>query len=155
MDERFLRQAIRLSIDKMEAGEAGPFGAVVARDGQIVGESWNRVTSSNDPTAHAEIVAIRDACSRLGAFTLSGCEIYSSCQPCPMCLSAIYWARLDRLYYAASAGDAARVGFDDSWIAEEIVLPQANRSLPTEQHLRHEALAAFETWARKEDRTEY
>ncbi len=155
MDERLLREAIRLSIEKMGAGEGGPFGAVVAREGQIVGTGWNRVTSTNDPTAHAEIVAIRDACSRLGTFTLSGSEIYSSCEPCPMCLSAIYWARLDRLYYAASAEDAAQAGFDDSWIAAEIVLPPAERSLPTVQLLRREAVAAFETWAQKEDRTEY
>jgi len=155
MDERLLREAIRLSIDKMEAGAGGPFGAVVARDGQIVGEGWNRVTSANDPTAHAEVVAIRDACSRLGTFMLSGCEIYSSCEPCPMCLSAIYWARLDRLYYAATADDAAQAGFDDSWIAAEIVLAPAERSLPTVQDLRREALAAFETWAQKQDRTEY
>ena len=142
MEERLLREAIQLSMEKMEAGEGGPFGAIVARGGEIVGTGWNRVTSTNDPTAHAEIVAIRDACSRLGTFTLSGCDIYSSCQPCPMCLAAIYWARLERLYYAASAEDAARAGFDDSWIAGEIVLPPADRHLPTVQQLRDEARAA-------------
>ncbi|MFH1923317.1 MAG: nucleoside deaminase [Planctomycetota bacterium] len=155
MDERFLREAIRLSLEKMEAGDGGPFGAVVVRNGQVVGVGWNRVTSTNDPTAHAEIVALRDACSRLGTFELSGCQLYSSCEPCPMCLAAIYWARIDRLYYAAAAEDAAQAGFDDSWIAREIVLPPAERSLPTAQHLRQEALAAFQAWVKKEDRVEY
>ena len=106
--ERLLREAIRLSIEKMCQGEGGPFGAIVVRGDEIVGTGWNRVTSTNDPTAHAEIVAVRDACQRLGTFNLSGCEIYSSCEPCPMCLAAIYWARLDRLYYAAGREDASR-----------------------------------------------
>ena len=155
MDERFLREAIRLSLEKMDAGEGGPFGALVVRDDRIVGTGWNRVTSTLDPTAHAEIVAIRDACARLGTFQLTGCDLYASCEPCPMCLAAIYWARVDRLFYAAAAEDAARAGFDDSWIAREIVLPPGERSLPTAQHLRQEALAAFQAWAKKEDRVEY
>src|SRR5262245_29961376 len=124
----FLREAIRLSIDKMQANEGGPFGAVIVRDGQIIGRGWNRVTSTNDPTAHAEIVAIRDACSRLKTFSLAGCEIYSSCEPCPLCLAAIFWARLDRIFYAATCEDAAAAGFDDGILYRELALPVANRS---------------------------
>ena len=155
MDERFLREAIRLSIDNVEAGHGGPFGAVIVRDGQIVGRGCNCVTSANDPTAHAEIVAIRDACRRLGTFRLAGCEIYASCQPCPMCLAAIHWARIERLYYAAGSQDAARAGFDDASILHQLALPPAERSLPARQHLRQEALAAFQAWMKKEDRVEY
>ena len=155
MDERFLREAIRLSLDKMQAGEGGPFGAVVVRRGEIVGAGWNRVTSSNDPTAHAEIVAIRDACSRLGTFLLAGCDLYTSCEPCPMCLAAIYWARIEHLYYAAGREDAAGAGFDDAWLYDQIALPPPERAMPTVQHLRDEALEAFAAWARKEDRIEY
>jgi tRNA(Arg) A34 adenosine deaminase TadA len=155
MDERFLREAIRLSVDKMEAGEGGPFGAVVVRDGRIVGVGWNRVTTTNDPTAHAEIVAIRDACSRLGTFQLADCDLYASCEPCPMCLAAIYWARIERLYYAAGREDAARAGFDDAWLHRELVLPPAERAVVTAQHLRDEAVQAFQTWAEKEDRVAY
>ena len=155
MDVRFLREAIRLSIERVQGGEGGPFGAVIVRDGQIVGEGWNRVTSANDPTAHAEIVAIREACSRLGTFCLSGCELYASCEPCPMCLAAIYWARIDRLYYAATREDAAGAGFDDAWLYDQFALPPLQRSIPTSQHLRDEALAAFDAWTKKEDRVEY
>ena len=155
MDERFLREAIRLSLEKMLAGEGGPFGAVVVQQGEIVGTGWNRVTSVNDPTAHAEIVAIREACLRLGTFSLPGCEIYASCEPCPMCLSAIYWARIERLYYAATREDAALAGFDDSFLYDEIALPPADRTVLAAQHLRQEALAAFEAWRGKEDRVEY
>ena len=155
MDERFLHEAIRLSIDKMQAGEGGPFGAVVVRDGRIVGVGWNRVTSTNDPTAHAEIAAIRDACSRLGTFRLADCELYASCEPCPMCLAAIYWARIERLYYAAGREDAARAGFDDAWLHQQIVRWQAKRSLVTAQHLRDEAVKAFKAWAEKDDRITY
>ena len=155
MDELFLRQAIRLSMEKMRDDEGGPFGAAVVRDGQIVGVGWNRVTSANDPTAHAEIVAIRDACSSLGTFCLSGCELYSSCEPCPMCLAAVYWARIDRIYYAATREDAAGAGFDDACFYDQIALPPLERSIPATQHLREEALAAFAAWAKKEDRIEY
>ena len=155
MDQRFLREAIRLSLDRMLAGEGGPFGAVVVQQGEIVGTGWNRGTSVNDPTAHAEIVAIRDACLRLGTFSLAGCEIYASCEPCPMCLSAIYWARIERLYYAATREDAALAGFDDSFLYDEIALPPADRTLLATQHLRQEALAAFQAWRGKEDRVEY
>jgi len=155
MHEPFLREAIRLSIEKIHTAGAGPFGAVIVNHGRIVGTGFNRVTAANDPTAHAEIVAIRDACTRLGRFSLAGCEIYSSCQPCPMCLAAIYWARLERIYYAADRADAASAGFDDAAIRGELALPPSQRSIPAVQALREEALAAFEAWARKEDRVEY
>jgi len=151
----FLRHAIRLSLEKMEANEGGPFGAVVAKDSQIVGWGWNRVTSTNDPTAHAEVEAIRDACRRLKTFSLVGCELYSSCEPCPLCLAAIYWARLNRVYYAATCDDAAAIGFDDSHFYEELRKPVGLRLLPMEQLLRDEALFAFQRWATKENRTVY
>src|SRR5476649_2015775 len=114
MKEKFMREAIRLALSKMRGNHGGPFGAVVVREGVIVGRGWNRVTSTNDPTAHAEVVAIRDACSRLKSFSLAGCEIYTSCEPCPLCLAAIYWSRLGGIYYAATCGDAAAAGFDDA-----------------------------------------
>ena len=155
MYQQFLREAIRLSLDGMQAGEGGPFGAVVVSSGEIVGAGFNRVISTNDPTAHAEIVAIRRACTRLGTFSLAGCEIYASCEPCPMCLAAIYWARLERLYYAATRADAAAAGFDDAHIYDQISLPPAARSIPTVQDLRPQALAAFDAWAELEDRIEY
>ncbi|WP_437193057.1 nucleoside deaminase [Planctomicrobium sp. SH527] len=151
----FLREAIRLSSEKMEANDGGPFGAVVVRNGEIVGRGWNQVTSTNDPTAHAEIVAIRDACSRLKTFSLAGCEIYSSCEPCPLCLSAIYWARLDCIYYAATCDDAAEAGFDDRYLYREIRKPAGERELQMQQALREEALVALQTWMKKEDRIRY
>ncbi|HID24345.1 MAG TPA: nucleoside deaminase [Planctomycetaceae bacterium] len=154
-DEDFLRGAIRLSIEKMQAGEGGPFGALVVHDGQVVGRGWNRVTRANDPTAHAEIEAIRDACRTLRTFRLTGCRLYSSCEPCPMCLAAIYWARIDCLWYAANRDDAARAGFDDAWIAEQISRPLHHQSLRIHQTLRDEAVPAFEAWLRKTDRIEY
>lgn len=153
--EPFLHEAIRLSREKMEAGEGGPFGAVVVKDGEMVGRGWNKVTSSNDPTAHAEVSAIRDACNNLGTFTLGGCEIYASCEPCPMCLSAIYWARLDALYFAGSKSDAADAGFDDSLLYEEVNLDWNERKLNAEQYLQPEARSVFESWKNKPDRTEY
>ena len=155
MNLDFLREAIRLSIEKMEANEGGPFGAVVVRNGEIVGRGWNRVTSTNDPTAHAEVVAIRDACSRLKTFSLAGCEIYSSCEPCPLCLAAIYWSRLDRIYYAATCDDAAAAGFDDRQFYREVKKPAGERSIPMEQALREEAMVALQAWIRKEDRIRY
>jgi guanine deaminase len=151
----FLREAIRLSIDKMECEQAGPFGAVIVRNGEIVGRGWNRVTSINDPTAHAEIEAIRNACAQLKTFKLAGCEIYSSCEPCPLCLAAIYWSRLDRVYFAATCDDAATAGFDDQNFYDEIRKPLRERSLPMQQALRDEALVALQAWKIKEDRTEY
>lgn len=155
MNPAFLREAIRLSVEKMEAGAGGPFGAVVVRDGVIVGRGWNRVTSTCDPTAHAEVVAIRDACVRLGTFTLAGCELYSSCEPCPLCLAAIYWARMERIHFAAGCDDAAGAGFDDRRFYEELSKPACHRAIPSTQSLRDEALVAFEAWKRKGDRVRY
>ena len=153
--EQFLREAIRLSAEKMEAGEGGPFGAVVVKDGAIVGRGWNCVTSANDPTAHAEVMAIREACSALKTFSLAGCEIYASCEPCPMCLSAIYWARLDALYFAASHEDAADAGFDDTLLYKEVSKDWNSRALDAEQHLQSEAQRVFSHWKNKPDRIGY
>ncbi len=155
MNPEFLREAIRLSTEKMEAGEGGPFGAVIVRDGEIVGRGWNRVTSTNDPTAHAEIVAIRDACAHLNTFSLAGCDIYTSCEPCPMCFAAIYWARLERIYYAATGQDAEAAGFDDCQFSHELTLPPASRSIPMIQGLQEEAREVFRAWMRKADRIQY
>jgi guanine deaminase len=155
MNKDFLREAIRLSKEKMEAGEGGPFGAVVVKDSKVVGRGWNRVTSANDPTAHAEIMAIRDACSNLGTFSLTGCEIYASCEPCPMCLSAIYWARLDALYFAADREDAANAGFDDALLYEEVAKEWVERKLEAEQHLQSEAQKVFSLWNNKSNRIGY
>lgn len=155
MNPAFLREAIRLSIEKMEANEGGPFGAVIVREGQIIGRGWNRVTSTNDPTAHAEVVAIRDACAHLQTFSLAGCEIYASCEPCPLCLAAIYWSRLDRVYYAATRDDAAAAGFDDRSFYREFAKPAGERSIPMEQALRDEACVALQAWRKKEDRIRY
>lgn len=146
--EKFLRRAITLALENVHAGKGGPFGAVIVRDGEIVGEAANSVFTANDPTAHAEINAIREACSsRLGTFQLRGCVIYTSSEPCPMCLAACYWAHLDRIYYAANAEDAARAGFDDAFLYREMTLPPAERSLPAEELLRSEAQASFAAWA--------
>jgi tRNA(Arg) A34 adenosine deaminase TadA len=155
VDVALMREAIRLSIEKMRLNEGGPFGAVVVRGGVVVGRGWNRVTSAHDPTAHAEVAAIRDACERLGTHCLAGCEIYCSCEPCPMCLGAIYWARLDRIYCAATSEDAAWAGFDDRELYEELALAPERRRIPMERGLRDEARAAFEEWMGKEDRVPY
>ena len=152
--EELMREAIRLSEDNVRNG-GGPFGAVIARDGEIVGTGTNRVTPDCDPTAHAEVNAIRDGASRLGTFDLSGCEIYSSCEPCPMCLGAIYWAHLDRLYYGNDKQDAAGIGFDDAFIYRELDLKPEDRSLKSERLLSDEAAAAFREWAAKPDKVEY
>lgn len=153
-DKQLLRRAIALSVENVAAG-GGPFGAVVARGGEIVAEGVNRVTTLHDPTAHAEMQAIRAAAARLGTFDLSGCTIYSSCEPCPMCLSAIYWARLDRLVYAGTKEDAARAGFDDAFIYRELALPPSGRRLRSSEQLNDEAVAAFEAWRKKTDKVEY
>ena len=153
--ETFLYEAIRLSREKMEAGEGGPFGAVIVRDGKVIARGWNRVTSANDPTAHAEVEVIRNACRTLATFSLEGCELYASCEPCPMCLAAIYWARLDAVYYAASREDAAAAGFDDALLYEEIAKPAPLRIMPSEQHLRSDAQAVFRQWMEKPDRLPY
>lgn len=149
-----MRKAIELSIHNVAEG-GGPFGAVIAKNGEIIATGVNRVTSENDPTAHAEVSAIRSAGERLGTFDLSGCEIYSSCEPCPMCLGAIYWAHLDRLYYGNSKDDAARIGFDDAFIYRELELSPEMRRLRTEVLLPDEARKAFDDWAGKDDKVEY
>ena len=143
-----------MSAESVQSG-GGPFGAVIVRDGEIIARGENRVTVCNDPTAHAEVSAIREAAARMGTYDLSGCEIYSSCEPCPMCLGAIYWARLDKLYYAGTRADAANVGFDDAHIYEELPLDPSQRELPTESLLREEAQRVFEAWAEKADKKEY
>ena len=153
-NEEFMRKAIVLSIENIDQ-EGGPFGAVIVKNGEIIATGVNRVTSNNDPTAHAEVNAIRNAAQKLGTFDLSGCEIYSSCEPCPMCLGAIYWAHLDKLYYANTKKDAKDIDFDDSFIYEELDLPLEKRKIPTRQILRDEALAAFNKWRDKEDKMEY
>ena len=152
--EAFMREAIKLSAESVRSG-GGPFGAVIVRNGEIIARGENRVTVCNDPTAHAEVSAIREAAARLGTYDLSGCEIYSSCEPCPMCLGAIYWARLDKLYYAGTRADAANVGFDDAHIYEELPLDPSQRELPTQTLLREEAQQVFEAWAGKLDKKEY
>jgi tRNA(Arg) A34 adenosine deaminase TadA len=154
-DEKFMRRAIELAQRGMENGAGGPFGCVIVKDGEIVGEGCNRVTSTNDPTAHAEVVAIRDACQNLNSFQLDDCVIYASCEPCPMCLGAIYWARPKAIFYACNKNDAAKVSFDDQFIYEEIDRPIEARKIKTENILREESLKVFENWADKIDRTNY
>lgn len=149
-----MREAIRLASANVENG-GGPFGAVIARGGEIIATGVNRVTANCDPTAHAEVSAIRAAAQKLGTFNLSGCEIFSSCEPCPMCLGAIYWARLDRLFYGNTKADAARIGFDDAFIYKELALPLSERTLRAEQLLGKEAIATFEAWEQKTDKTPY
>lgn len=149
-----MREAIRLASANVENG-GGPFGAVITRGGEIIATGVNRVTANCDPTAHAEVSAIRAAAQKLGTFNLSGCDIYSSCEPCPMCLGAIYWARLDRLFYGNTKADAARIGFDDAFIYKELALPLSERTLRAEQLLGKEAIATFEAWEQKTDKTPY
>jgi guanine deaminase len=155
MDNPFMARAIQLSIENVSSGRGGPFGAVVVKDGAIIAEGANQVTSTNDPTAHAEIIAIREACRALGGFDLQTCEIYTSCEPCPMCLGAIYWARLSRVYFANADSDASKIGFDDSLIYREIAQPHSQRMIPMIQIMREEALAAFRAWERKPDKISY
>ena len=155
MKKKFMREAIRLSILKMRRGAGGPFGAIVVKKNRIVGRGWNQVTSSNDPTAHAEIVAIRDACRRLKTFQLDDCDLYTSCEPCPMCLSAMYWSRLRSVFYGNTRRDAARIAFDDDFIYREVALPIRKRQLVMRQLLRTEALTAFMEWEKKTDKIPY
>jgi tRNA(Arg) A34 adenosine deaminase TadA len=156
MDQKdFMRRAIALSRHGMAEGRGGPFGSVVVSGGRIVGEGANQVTSTNDPTAHAEVVAIRAACAALGTHDLSGCEIYASCEPCPMCLAAIYWARIGRIYYGNGRADAARIGFDDAEIYAEVARPLGQRTLPLVPLLPDEARTAFDEWERKADKIRY
>lgn len=154
MNKTFMRQAIQLAIDNIK-NSGGPFGAVIVKDGKVIATGVNRVTANNDPTAHAEITAIRQACEKLGTFSLEGCDIYSSCEPCPMCLGAIYWAHLDHLYYGANKHDAAAAGFDDQFIYEELERPSTTRRLKTVSLLEEEAKAPFTLWAQHEERVEY
>jgi guanine deaminase len=153
--EHFMREAIRLSLEKMRSEGSGPFGAVVVRQGEIIARGWNQVTRTLDPTAHAEVVAIREACRSLKTFRLSGCEIYASCEPCPMCLAAIHWARLDKLYFAGTRLDAAEAGFDDSLLYEELARPAPERRIVTEQILRGEAIGALKEWRINPEKTPY
>lgn len=153
--ETYMKKAIALSRKNMESGDGGPFGAVVVKGGKIIGEGWNKVTSTNDPTAHAEVVAIRNACKKLDNFDLSGCEIYSSCEPCPMCLAAIYWARIGKVYFANTKKDAAAIEFDDAFIYQEIPKHHTKRKIPMQQVLRQEALEIFKIWKEKEDKVKY
>jgi guanine deaminase len=155
MDNPFMARAIQLSLENVSSGRGGPFGAVVVKDGAILAESANEVTSTNDPTAHAEMMAIRRACEKLGTFELQGCEIYSSCEPCPMCLGAIYWARLSRVYFANGEADAARIGFDDSLIYRELAQPQSQRKIPMIQMMREQALEAFHVWENLPNKIRY
>ncbi len=157
MDKKleFMQEAIRLSEQGMMNNDGGPFGCVVVKDNKIIGRGWNKVTGTNDPTAHAEVTAIRDACNTLGTFQLEGCEIYTSCEPCPMCMGAIYWARPDKVFYANTRQDAADIGFDDSMIYEELSLPFTKRKIPIETLGRDEALKIFKAWKNKSDKTEY
>lgn len=154
-EKKLMRQAIGLSQEKMIAGFGGPFGAVITRNGEVIATGFNQVTSANDPTAHAEVSAIRAACQALNTFDLSGCEIYTSCEPCPMCLSAIYWARLDRIYYANSRQDAADIGFDDAFLYEEIAKDIPERQIPTIRLLEKEAILPFNEWRAKPDKIAY
>lgn len=152
--DELMRKAIQFSIDNVQNG-GGPFGAVIARDGEIIATGVNRVTANNDPTAHAEVSAIRAAAQKLGTFDLSDCEIFTSCEPCPMCLGAIYWARLKKIYFANNKTDAKNIGFDDSFIYDELALPLAKRHLSAEEMMRNEAIKAFEMWQQKPDKIEY
>lgn len=151
----FLKQAIDLARQGMHSGAGGPFGALIVRQQKIIGSGWNQVTSTNDPTAHAEIVAIRDACSRLNTFQLAGCLLYASCEPCPMCLAAIYWSRIDAVHFAAPASAASAAGFDDELIRRELLLPLAARRLILTQHTDEEAAALLDQWRQKIDKTPY
>ena len=150
-----MRQAIQLAKDGMLSGAGGPFGCVIVKDGKIVGQGSNQVLTTQDPTAHAEVVAIRDACRNLNHFQLEGCELYASCEPCPMCLGAIYWARPDRVFFACTKEDAAAIGFDDELIYREIEIKPSERKIPMENLLREESLEAFELWKEKGDKTLY
>jgi len=153
--DHWLQRAIALSQQHMQANVGGPFGAVIVRGDQLVAEGWNQVTSSADPTAHAEVVAIRLACKAQGSFSLAGCVLYASCEPCPMCLAAAYWARIDRIVFAAGRADAAAIGFDDAFIYDQLPLPIEQRSLPMQQALREDAVKVFQMWQQKTDRMAY
>jgi guanine deaminase len=153
--EEFIKYAVRLSIEGSASNQGGPFGCVIVKDGQIVGKGSNMVTSTNDPSAHAEVVAIRDACKNLNSFQLTGCELYTSCEPCPMCLGAIYWARPDKVYFANTRNDAAKAGFDDAFIYDEIPVPPSERKIKMIHLPDAEALQVLKDWEAKPDKTKY
>jgi len=150
-----MQEAIRLSMDKMEKGLGGPFGAVVVKEGKIVGKGYNQVTSLNDPSAHAEIIAIRDACKNLNTYQLNNCELYTSCEPCPMCMGAIYWARIEKVFYGNSNSDANEAGFIDKFILDEFCVPPDKRKISMQQMMQHQAKEAFDKWINKIDKKEY
>lgn len=152
--EKFMLEAIKLSIESVKSG-GGPFGAVIVKDGEVISKASNSVTLTNDPTAHAEVNAIRKACSKIENFSLEGCELYTSCEPCPMCLAAAYWAGIKKIYFGNSRLDAKKIDFDDSFIYDEIPLDPAKRSIPSEQFMSDEAIEAFELWESKEDKIRY
>lgn len=155
MPSTFMKRAIELSREHMNLNDGGPFGAVVVREGRIISEGWNNVTSSNDPTAHAEVTAIRKACEALNTFDLQGCEIYTSCEPCPMCLAAIYWARIEKIYYANTRQDAAFIQFDDEFLYREINIPLDQRKIPMIQVSHSDAQSVFLEWIKKNDKVQY
>jgi guanine deaminase len=154
-ERKFMLRAIELAQHGMDSNSGGPFGCIVVKNGEIIGEGSNQVTSTNDPTAHAEIVAVRNACKKLGTFQLDGCEIYTSCEPCPMCLGAIYWARPEKVYFAGTREDAANAGFDDDFIYDELEKNNEQRQLPIANLMRDEAVKVFTQWSAKTDKTEY
>ena len=154
MKNEFMKRAIELSVESVKKG-GGPFGSIIVKNGEIVSEGSNKVTLTNDPTAHGEIVAIRNACKKINNFNLSGCELYSTCEPCPMCLSAIYWARIEKIYYANTREDAKKIDFDDSLIYSELQKNINKRKIPMIQMMRNEALKAFELWDKKTDKVKY
>ena len=153
--EFFMKRAIELSESKMQIGCGGPFGAVIVKDGKIIGEGWNKVTSTNDPTAHAEVEAIRDASKKLNNFDLSDCEIYTSCEPCPMCLSAIYWSKLSKIFYANTKKDAAKIDFADDFIYQEFAKNVSQRRIPMSRLMENEAIKVFQAWDKKSDKVAY
>jgi guanine deaminase len=155
MSSPFMARAIEIALENVRSGRGGPFGAVVVKNGKIIAEGANRVTATNDPTAHAEVLAIREACKKLGSFELHGCELYTSCEPCPMCLGAIYWARPDHVYFGGSAEDASSAGFDDSLIYREITLPHTSRKIPMIQLMHDQALEPFRAWQRQPNKISY
>jgi guanine deaminase len=155
VQKKYMHEAIELAMENVEGNNGGPFGAVVVKDGEIIGRGSNQVTTLNDPTAHAEIIAIRDACKNLNTFDLEGCELYASCEPCPMCLGSIYWANISKLYYAATKDDAAKSNFDDADIYHEISLPKDQRKLSTTQLLREDSLKVFEMWGQSDKKIPY
>ena len=155
MHQHYLREAVQLAHEHMRAGAGGPFGALVVRDGEIIGKGWNRVTSHNDPTAHAEVSAIRAACEKVGDFSLAGSVIYTSCEPCPMCLGAIWWSRIDVVYFASTRDDAARVGFDDAALYREVSLALPDRQLPLLRYALPEAEDLMDAWMQKDDKIPY